>query len=121
MVKRIGLGILIVGVFGALLCVTVYFLASHGDAFKLVEQTLKNSQALQSQVGHIERVRLVPFGSYEENTAGDNGWATMTVEVTGSAKTVTLDIRARKASGAWGVEQASIDGKHLVLKTQITH
>ncbi len=108
--------------FGVLaILIGVYILASRGDAFKLVEQTLMNSQALQSQVGHVERVRLVPFGSYDEKTAGDHGWATMTVEVTGTTKTVILDVRAKKASGAWEVEQASIDGKPLVLKIQDTH
>jgi hypothetical protein len=113
--KKIGIGILIAVVFGALLYVAVYLMASHSDAFKLVEQTLRNSQALQSQVGHVERVRLVPFGSYDEKTAGDNGWATMTVEVTGTTKTATLDVKAKKTSGTWAIEQASLDGKPLAL------
>jgi hypothetical protein len=113
--KKTGIGILIAAIFGALLYVTAYFLASHGDAFKLVEQTLKNSQVLQSQVGHVERVRLVPFGSYDEKTAGDNGWATMTVDVTGTTKTLTLDVKAKKTSGIWAIEQASTDGKPMVL------
>lgn len=115
MVKKIGVGILIAAVFGALLHVAVYLLASHSDAFKLVEQTLKNSQALQSQVGHVERVRLAPFGDNGWATAGDNGWATMTVEVTGTTKTIALDVKAKKTRGTWAIEQASLDGKPLVL------
>lgn len=121
MAKKIGIGILIAVVFGALLYVAIYFLASRGDAFKFVEQMLMNSQALQLQAGHIERVRFMPFGSYHEKTAGDNGWATMMVEVTGTTKTMILDVKAKKASGTWEVEQVSIDGKPLVLKIQKIH
>ena len=115
MAKKIGIGILIAAVFGALLHVAVYLLASHSDAFKLVEQTLRNSQALQSQVGHVERVRLAPFGDNGWATAGDNGWATMTVEVTGATKTVTLDVKTKKTNSVWAIEQASLDGKPVVL------
>ena len=121
MAKKIGIGILIAVVSGTLLYLSVYFLASRSDAFKLAEQTLMNSQALQSQAGHIERVRLMPFGFYDEKTTGDNGWATMTVEAVGTTKTVILDVRAKKASGTWAVEQASIDGNPLGLKIQDTH
>lgn len=115
MTKKIGIGIFLAAVFGALLYATVYFLASQGEAFESVEQTLKRSSALQSHVGRVERVRLVPFGAYDEKTAGDNGSATMTVEVMGATRTVTLEVKAKKTRGTWAIEQTSLDGKPLVL------
>ena len=113
--KRIGIWLLVAVLFGGLLYATVYLLASHGEAFKLVEQTIMGSQVLQAKVGRIERLQLAPFGAYDERTAGDSGSATMTVEVMGTTRTIALDVKVKKTNGEWEIEQVSLDGKPLVL------
>lgn len=114
-IKKVSKWIVLAALFGAMLYVTVYFMASHGDAFIFAEQAIKNSQILQSQIGRIERVRLSPFGSYKEKYVDADKWVTMTVEVTGTVKTIILNMKMKKTSSGWMIEQALIDGNPLVL------
>lgn len=114
MPKSINTLILIV-LFGTLLYAGVYFWGSHSEAFRFIERTIMNSRAVQSQIGNVERVRLAPFSTYHEKSASDDVWVTMGVNVTGTRKTVTIDVKAKKIRDVWQIEQASIDGKPLLL------
>mgnify|MGYP001576068490 CR=1 FL=1 len=112
---KVGKSITLAALLGVLLYVAVHFLASHGDAFEFAEHAIKNSRPLQAQIGKVERVRIPWFGSYKEKFFNTDAWAAMTVEVTGTAKTVELKMKMKKTNGTWVIEQASIDGNPVTL------
>ena len=115
MPKKVAKIVFFAVLFGVLLYAVVYFMASQGNAFEFVEQTIRHSHAIESQIGKIERVRLDPLGSYVEKSVGSDEWATMTVEVTGATKTIVLAIKAKKTNGAWTIEQAKNGEMPLAL------
>lgn len=115
MVRTVGKVTMLAILFGTVLYMVVHLLASQGDTFKFVERTIMNSQDLRLQVGNIEQVRLTPLGFYHEENAGEDIWATMTVEVFGTTETVTLDVSVTRQSGVWRIEKASIEGHPLRL------
>jgi hypothetical protein len=100
---------------GLALYAFVYFLASHGDAFEFAKQEIRNSHMIESEIGRVERIRLDPFGFYDEKSVGSEEWATMTVEVTGTRKTIALSVKVKKTNGNWAIEQAATQGVPLVL------
>ena len=104
--------LLFAALFGAALYTTVYVMASRGDAFKFVEQKIKSSSVIESEIGAVEGVHL---GSYEDINAGSDVWATMSVEVSGANKPIVLDIKAKKTNGTWVIEQATNNGIPIEL------
>lgn len=110
-VKFILLGLLL----GALLYAAIYFMASRGDAFMYVDQKIRISTVIESNVGQIKRIRLNPFGSYEEKSVGPDEWVTMSVEVTGTKTTMALDVKVKKVNGNWAIEQVINQGSPLAL------
>ena len=113
--KKIGKILFFGALLGLVFYATVYLLASRGDAFKFVEQRIKNSHAIESEVGKIESIRLSPFGAYEDKSAGMDEWATMTVKVSSVTKTVFLEVRAKKTNSAWEIDWVTRDGKPIAL------
>lgn len=99
----------------AVLYGVVYFMASHGDAFKFAEQTIKNSTSLEARIGKIDKVRIPLFSSYRERFFNSEASATMTVEVIGAMKTVEVKLKVKKTNDRWTMEQASLDGTPIVL------
>ncbi len=51
--------------------------------------------------------------SYEERIP--DKWLTISLEVSGALKRITLNIKAKKISGAWQIDQASIEGRPIAL------
>jgi hypothetical protein len=100
---------------GLVLYVVVYLMASHGDAFKYVDQRIRTSAMIESKFGYIKNVRLDPLGSYEKKSIGSDEWVTMKVEVAGAKTTVILDVRVRKTNGNWTIEQVIGPDTLLVL------
>lgn len=115
MVKKIGKILFFGALFGVILYTTVYLLASRGEAFKFVEQKIQSSNEIESDIGKIESVRLSPFGTYEDKSAGADEWATMTVDVSGVKKTIVLDVKVKKKNGVWSIEEATNNGNPVVL------
>ena len=113
--KKIGKILFFGALLGLVFYATVYLLASRGDAFKFVEQRIKSSHLIESEVGKIESVRLSPFGAYEDKSAGMDEWATMTVEISGAIKTVVLEVKTKKTNGAWAIDEATKDGIPIAL------
>lgn len=100
---------------GVLLYIGVYLWGSHSESFKFVEQSVKNSQTLQSQIGKIQDVRLTLFGSYSEKFVDSDETVRMTVKVTGAIKTVNLNVKVTKIRNVWRIEQVLIDEKPILL------
>ncbi len=115
MIRKVSKLIAIALFLGMLLYFGIFFWGSHSESFKFVEQTVMNSRNLQSQIGAIEHVRLTPFGSFREKFVDSDKWATMTIEVIGANKTITLDVRTKKLNDVWTIEQALLNGKTVVL------
>ncbi len=104
--KKIGQTIAIATLFGVALYAAVYFMASHSEAFEFIEQKIRNSQAIKTQVGDIKEIRPSLFGSYDQKTVGSDEWVSMTVHVTGVVRTIELDVKAKKTNGTWVLETA---------------
>jgi hypothetical protein len=115
MANKVRAGLFLAALFGVVLFAFVYFLGSHGEAFEFVEQKIKNSHMIESQIGKIKRIRLDPFGRYEEKSTDSDERVRMTVEVIGAAKTIVLEIKAKKTNGTWEIEQALDGGIRLPL------
>ena len=92
-----------------------YLRETHSGGYRFIENRIEHSRTLQSQIGPVLRVHLSPFASYHYRTAGSDEWLTISLEVTGALERVTLDIKAKKISGVWQIEQASIEGRPIAL------
>ena len=100
-------------IFGVCLYAGIYLWASHSESFEFVDQTLRHSETLQSQLGNIQDVHLSPFGSFSEKFIGSDKNARMKVKVIGTKKSITLQIKASKNSNIWKIDEALIDGKRV--------
>ncbi|GEM_PF-6027720 len=100
---------------GATLYGVVYFMASHGDAFKFAERTIRNSRSLETRIGKVDNVRIPLFSPYRERFFNSEASAAMTVEVTGAMRTVELKLKMKKTNDHWMVEHASLDGAPVIL------
>jgi len=104
--KKIGRTIAIATLFGVALYSAIYFIASHSEAFEFIEQKIKNSQAIKTQVGDIKEIRPSLFGFYDQKTVGSDEWVSMSVHVTGVVRAIELDVKAKKINGTWVLETA---------------
>lgn len=114
--KRIGRAVGLAAVFGAALYCVVYVMASRGEAFEFVELKIMNSEAVKMQAGEIKGVSLNLFGPYHQRTVGSDEWVSMAVDVTGSTKNLTLDVKVVKANGVWTFESATSGEKQVDVK-----
>ncbi len=115
MAKKIGKIVLLAALFGALLYVVVYFMASHSDGFEFAEKTIRNSHTIKLQVGEIKSVHPDSFGAYDEKTVGSDEWVTMDIKIEGTTKSIVLSVREKKTNGTWMIEQSTIEGKPVTL------
>lgn len=90
--------------FGTALYVVVYFMAGHSDAFEFIEQEIRSSRAIKSQVGEIIEVRPSVLGSYDQKTVGSDERVSMTIHVTGSVRAIELGVKASRTDGTWVLE-----------------
>lgn len=100
---------------GVVLYGAVYFMASHGDAFRFAEHAIRNSRSLEAQIGKVGSVRIPLFSSYRERFFNSEASAAMTVEVAGAMRTVELKLRMKKMNDQWMMEQVSLDGTAVIL------
>jgi hypothetical protein len=77
--KKISQIIALAAFFGVALYAVVYLMASHSAAFEFIEQKIKNSQAIKTQVGDIKEIRPSLLGSYDQKTVGSDEWVSMTI------------------------------------------
>ena len=113
--KRIGRTIAFAALFGAALYAIVYFMASHSEGFEFVEQKIRNSPAVKTQVGEIRKVRPALLGSYDQKTVNSEEWVSMTLDVSGSLKSIELDVKMKKKNGVWAIESAKSNGQNVSL------
>ena len=111
--KKIGRAIALAVLFGVVLYAIVYFMASHSEAFEFVEKKIRNSQAVKAQVGEIKEIRPALLGPYDQKTVNSDEWVSMVIDVSGTAKSIELDVRMKKTNGIWAVESAKRDGQNF--------
>lgn len=104
--KNIGKTIALAVVFGVALYAVVYFMASHSEAFEFVEQKIKSSRAITAQIGEIKKIKPSLLGAYDQKTVNSDEWTSMTLDVTGTTRTMQLDVKAKKTNGTWALESA---------------
>lgn len=114
-VKKISRTIAIAALFGAALYAVVYLLAINSDGFKFIEQKIRNSQIVKEQVGIIRKVRPSLLGPYDQKTVGSDEWVSINITVTGTVKSIELDVRAKKTADAWVLEAAKQGEQSLNL------
>jgi hypothetical protein len=66
--RQLGKVLSLAAFFGVALYAVVYFMASHSEAFEFVEQRIKSSWEIKTQLGEIKEVRLSLFGSYDQKS-----------------------------------------------------
>ena len=114
--KKIGMLIVMLVLFGVALYSIVYFMASHSDAFKFVEQKVKNSEVIKAQVGLVKNVRPSLLGSFDQKTVGSDEWASMKVNVAGELRTMEIEVKAKKANNNWTLESVRSGERNFDLK-----
>ena len=87
----------------------------HTEAFRFVKGAIESSQAIQDQVGSIERVNINPIGGYSDKFAGSDHFVHMAVDVKGTRGQVTVDVFATKTDDLWLIRQATINGRPIDL------
>lgn len=103
-------------IFGVILYSCIYFWGLHSDSFAFVQKSLMSSPAISSKVGHVEHVKLDPFGGYSESFVDDSRTARMSVNIKGSKADATAIVIVTKSEGAWELKQVVIDGKLISLR-----
>jgi hypothetical protein len=102
--KKFAQAIALAALFGTALYVVVYFMAGHGEAFEFIEQQIRSSRAIRSQVGEIKEIRPSVLGSYDHKTVGSDERVSMTIHVTGAVRAIELDVKASRTDGTWVLE-----------------
>lgn len=113
--KKVGRSIALAAFFGVALYAIVYFMASHSEGFDFVEQKIRNSPAVKAQVGEIRKVRPALLGPYDQKTVNSDEWVSMALDVSGSLKSIELDVKIKKANGVWSIESAKSNGQNVSL------
>lgn len=113
--KKIGRTIALAALFGTALYAIVYFMASHSEGFEFAEQKIRNSPAVKAQVGEIRKVRPALLGPYDQKTVDSDEWVSMALDVSGSLKSIELDVKMKKTNGAWAIESAKSNGQNVSL------
>lgn len=99
--------------FGLVLYASVYFMAGHSDAFKFIEQRIRSSEAIKAQVGDIKKIRPSLFGAFDHKTVDSDEWVSMTLDVTGTARSIEVDVKAKKANGKWTLDKVVSGGQPI--------
>jgi hypothetical protein len=100
-IKKISRTIAMAAFFGATLYAIVYLLAINSDGFEFMEQKIRTSEVVKEQVGDIKKVRPSLLGPYDQKTVGSEEWVSMTIGVSGTAKAIELDVKAKKTNDVW--------------------
>lgn len=85
----------------------------NSDGFRFVEQQLRKSSALQSQIGPVEKVELPIYYNYHQKDSGADSWLKMSLRVRGVTRTAKVDVKAKRINGAWEIEEIMVDGRPI--------
>lgn len=93
---------------GATLYAGIYVYASHSEAFEFAQEWILQSKKLETQIGQISNIRLVPFAGFNEKISGTSREVRMVIDATGPQGVVRVDLRLRKSGGTWAVTNYAI-------------
>jgi hypothetical protein len=114
--RKLGKMVSLAAFFGLALYASVYFMAGHSDAFKFIEQRIRNSEAVKAQVGDIKSIRPSLFGTFDHKTVDSDEWVSMTLDVTGTERSIEVVVQAKKAYGSWTLDKVESSGQKIDAK-----
>ena len=114
-VKRVAKFLGLSLVLGTILYASVYFIAWHSDGFKFIEQRIKNSQEIKSQVGNIKQIRPSLLGPYHSKSIDSDEWVSITISVVGVERSIELEVKAMKVNDLWTLESVKHGEKIISL------
>lgn len=91
----------------------IFYFVATGEAFTYFRNWCMRSQTLSSVVGTIQKVELVPFGSFYVKDKGRTGSAGFTASIVGSTQTIKAKVTMTRQGTTWEVDQLLISGKAL--------
>ena len=94
----------------------VFWNALNGAPFLAVRSYLMNSKVAISGLGDVSEVRLLPFSSYHERTAGSTGNARFSIEIIGTTSRKKAIVEMEMQNDIWRAQQVRIDGQVLTPK-----
>jgi hypothetical protein len=99
--------------------VGLYFCGMHSEGYRFLDQAVRNSPAIKTRVGDVQRVRLSFPGGYSEKFVNSESrqfkTVAMTLNVVGSKRALDVKAIAKEIDGTWTVFDASIDGRRINL------
>lgn len=114
--KRIGRAVVLAVLFGIVLYAIVYFMASNSEAFEFAERKIRSSSAVKERLWDIKSVRPAVLGPYAQKTVNSDKWVSMAIYISGTGKSIELEVKMKKVNGAWMVERAESDGRGFNLE-----
>jgi len=103
---------------GLTLVVLNYVLATRGEPYSVATVALASNEDLDNRVGGVRSIRLYPWGTYRERTAGPSGEAWIEVEVIGRSRREIVKLEMVRKEGHWNVRSATTRGGPLKLGEQ---
>jgi len=96
----------------------IFYIVSgaHSEGYKFLDQAIRRAPSIREQFGEVKTVTLSFTGGYRSKSVGDNEWVTMKLNVSGQKRTGTIAASAKRISGVWSVNDASMDGRSIDLQ-----
>ena len=91
-----------------LLVVSLFFVATHTDAYEEAERFSRQDHRVTDLVGNVVEVHLRFWDGFEFTSAGNGGEANFVLDVVGVNRKAIMDIRLHRLAGRWYEEVAYI-------------
>jgi hypothetical protein len=101
---------------GAAVYGAVYWSALNGAPFRAARTYLMTLPSVVPSLGKVSEIRLLPFTSYYERTAGSKGEARFNVEVIGAKGKKTANVEMEMRDDVWKPRRVRIDGRVLPIE-----